>query len=152
MPVSVSVGPAVSMCAEPPGARRPGRTVTASRTRKTRRAPPPRSCRRRTPPAVIPPVAGAGRVLAHLVGEGFPGAGKTVAPILDYDLRFIPVVTVISPLRIGMCVLLSRFAPWAYGRGRRSPETEAVDVAPAEPGTLLPGGTNHPAPTPWGEQ
>ena len=47
-------------------------------------------------------------------------AGKTVAPNLDYDLSFIPVVMVIEPIRIGMC-------------------TEAVGVAPAESGTLLPG-------------
>jgi len=54
-------------------------------------------------------------------------------------LPFIPVVTVISPIGIGMCMLLSWFAPRVSRRERRSPETEAVDVAPAEPGTLLPG-------------
>jgi glutamate transport system permease protein len=61
----------------------------------------------------------------------FLHAGKVIASNLDYDLPFIPVVMVISPIRIGMCMLLSR-------REQRSPKTEAVDMAPAEPGTLLP--------------
>lgn len=78
--------------------------------------------------------------------EDFLGAGKLIASILDYDLPFIPVVTVIAPICIGMCVLLSWFAPWAFGWELRSPETEAVDVAPAEPGTLLPGGVPPTAP------
>lgn len=47
---------------------------------------------------------------------------------------------VISPICIGMCMLLSWFAQWVSRWERRSPQTEAVDVAPAEPGTLLPGG------------
>ncbi|MCX4984439.1 amino acid ABC transporter permease [Streptomyces sp. NBC_00572] len=71
--------------------------------------------------------------------EEFLHAGKLIASNLDYDLPFIPVVLVISPIYIGMCMLLSWFATWVAGRERRSPKTKAVDVAPADPGTLLPG-------------
>ncbi len=71
--------------------------------------------------------------------EEFLRAGKLIASDLDYDLLFIPVVLVISPICIGMCVLLSWFATWVARRERRNPRTKAVDVAPAEPGTLLPG-------------
>lgn len=94
-----------------------------------------------------PPVPRWGREHVPLAGD-FPGPGRLIAAILDYDLPFIPVMTVISPIRIGMCVPLSRSAPRAYGRKRHSPETEAVDVAPAEPGTLLPGGVPPTAPRP----
>ncbi|MCM2393938.1 amino acid ABC transporter permease [Streptomyces albipurpureus] len=76
--------------------------------------------------------------------EEFLHAGKLIASNLDYDLPFIPVVMVISPIYIGMCMLLSWFANWVARRQRRNPKTEAVDIAPAKPGTLLPGGT--PAP------
>lgn len=79
--------------------------------------------------------------------EEFLPIGKLIAANLDYDLPFIPVVTVISPICIGMCVLFSWAAPRASRWERRSPETEAV-VAPAEPGTLLPGGVPPTAPTP----
>ncbi|MEW1546354.1 amino acid ABC transporter permease [Streptomyces tsukubensis] len=72
--------------------------------------------------------------------EEFLHAGKLIASNLDYDLPFIPVVMVIAPIYIGLCMLLSWFANWVAKRQRRSPKTEAVDVAPAEPGTLLPGG------------
>ncbi|NEB80986.1 amino acid ABC transporter permease [Streptomyces sp. SID14478] len=71
--------------------------------------------------------------------EEFLHAGKLIASNLDYDLPFIPVVMVISPIYIGMCMLLSWFAQWVSKRQRRSPKTEAAEVAPAEPGTLLPG-------------
>ncbi|MGW5863060.1 amino acid ABC transporter permease [Streptomyces sp. NPDC055239] len=71
--------------------------------------------------------------------EEFLHAGKLIASNLDYDLPFIPVVLVISPIYIGMCMLLSWFAQWVSRRQRRNPKTEAADVAPAEPGTLLPG-------------
>ncbi|WP_405387442.1 amino acid ABC transporter permease [Streptomyces sp. NBC_01102] len=71
--------------------------------------------------------------------EEFLHAGKLIASNLDYDLPFIPVVMVISPIYIGMCMLLSWFATWMARRQRRNPKTEAVGVAPAEPGTLLPG-------------
>ncbi|MCX2184653.1 amino acid ABC transporter permease [Streptomyces sp. SKN60] len=70
--------------------------------------------------------------------EEFLHAGKLIASNLDYDLPFIPVVLVISPIYIGMCMLLSWFATWVARRERRSPRTKAVDVAPAEPPTLLP--------------
>ncbi|MGW5739263.1 MULTISPECIES: amino acid ABC transporter permease [Streptomyces] len=71
--------------------------------------------------------------------EEFLHAGKLIASNLDYDLPFIPVVLVISPIYIGMCMLLSWFAQWVSRRQRRNPKTEAADVASAEPGTLLPG-------------
>ncbi|WP_329284605.1 amino acid ABC transporter permease [Streptomyces sp. NBC_00691] len=71
--------------------------------------------------------------------EEFLHAGKLIASNLDYDLPFIPVVLVISPIYIGMCMLLSWFATWVARRERRSPKTKAVDVGPAEPETLLPG-------------
>ncbi|MFJ1826186.1 amino acid ABC transporter permease, partial [Streptomyces sp. NPDC088178] len=71
--------------------------------------------------------------------EEFLHAGKLIASNLDYDLPFIPVVMVISPIYIGMCMLLSWFATWVAKQERRNPKTKAVEVAPAEPGTLLPG-------------
>ncbi|MFD8639940.1 amino acid ABC transporter permease [Streptomyces zaomyceticus] len=71
--------------------------------------------------------------------EEFLHAGKLIASNLDYDLPFIPVVMVISPIYIGMCMLLSWFATWVARRERRSPKTKAAEVAPAEPQTLLPG-------------
>ncbi|MGW8364123.1 amino acid ABC transporter permease [Streptomyces wedmorensis] len=71
--------------------------------------------------------------------EEFLHAGKLIASDLDYDLPFIPVVLVISPIYIGMCILLSWFATWVARQERRNPRTKAVDVAPAEPGTLPPG-------------
>ncbi|MFJ9322934.1 amino acid ABC transporter permease [Streptomyces globisporus] len=72
--------------------------------------------------------------------EEFLHAGKLIASNLDYDLPFIPVVMVISPIYIGMCMLLSWFATWVAKRQRRNLKTRAVGVDPAEPGTLLPGG------------
>ncbi|WP_330333462.1 amino acid ABC transporter permease [Streptomyces sp. NBC_00536] len=71
--------------------------------------------------------------------EEFLHAGKLIASNLDYDLPFIPVVMIISPIYIGMCMLLSWFATWMARRQRRNPKTEAAQVGPAEPGTLLPG-------------
>lgn len=71
--------------------------------------------------------------------EEFLHAGKLIASNLDYDLPFIPVVMIISPIYIGMCMLLSWFATWVARRERRSPKTRAVEVAPAEPGAVLPG-------------
>ncbi|MGW2300596.1 amino acid ABC transporter permease [Streptomyces sp. NPDC001809] len=71
--------------------------------------------------------------------EEFLHAGKLIASNLDYDLPFIPVVLVISPIYIGMCMLLSWFATWVARRERRNPKTKAVDVGPAEPETPLPG-------------
>ncbi|WP_069741542.1 amino acid ABC transporter permease [Streptomyces sp. EN23] len=72
--------------------------------------------------------------------EEFLHAGKLIASNLDYDLPFIPVVMVISPIYIGMCMLLSWFATWVAKRQRRNLKTRGVGAAPAEPGTLLPGG------------
>ncbi|GGR23901.1 amino acid ABC transporter permease [Streptomyces roseolus] len=71
--------------------------------------------------------------------EEFLHAGKLIASNLDYDLPFIPVVLVISPIYIGMCMLLSWCATWVARRERRDPRTKGVDVAPAAPVTTLPG-------------
>ncbi len=72
--------------------------------------------------------------------EEFLHAGKLIASNLDYDLPFIPVVMVISPIRIGMCTLLSWCAGRVSRREQRSPKTEVVAPAAAGPGALLPGG------------
>jgi glutamate transport system permease protein len=80
--------------------------------------------------------------------EEFLHAGKLIASNLDYDLPFIPVVMVISPIYIGMCMLLSWFAGWVSRREQRSPKTEAVVLAAAGPGALLPGGEPPMAPRP----
>ncbi|MFJ2188428.1 amino acid ABC transporter permease [Kitasatospora sp. NPDC087861] len=53
--------------------------------------------------------------------EEFLHAGKLIATNLDYDLPFIPVVIVIAPIYIGMCLLLSWLARWVERRSRRSP-------------------------------
>lgn len=66
----------------------------------------------------------------------FLHTGKLIVSDLDYDVPFIPVVMVISPICIGMCMLLSWFAGRVSRREQRRPRTEAV--APAEPGMLLP--------------
>ncbi|KOU00630.1 amino acid ABC transporter permease [Streptomyces sp. NRRL F-5755] len=71
--------------------------------------------------------------------EEFLHAGKLIASNLDYDLPFIPVVLIISPIYIGMCMLLSWCAYRVAKRQRKSLKTEAVDVNAPEPGTLLPG-------------
>ncbi|WP_030659984.1 amino acid ABC transporter permease [Streptomyces rimosus] len=71
--------------------------------------------------------------------EEFLHAGKLIASNLDYDLPFIPVVLIISPVYIGMCMLLSWCAYRVAERQRKSLKTEAVDVNAPEPGTLLPG-------------
>ncbi|MGA4541340.1 amino acid ABC transporter permease [Uniformispora flossi] len=52
--------------------------------------------------------------------EEFLYAGKQIATNLDYSLPFIPVVMVIAPIYIGMCMLLSGLAKWVESRGRRS--------------------------------
>ncbi|NUU25253.1 MAG: amino acid ABC transporter permease [Streptomycetaceae bacterium] len=51
--------------------------------------------------------------------EEFLYAGKQIATNLDYSLPFIPVVMVIAPIYIGMCMLLSGLAKWLERRGRR---------------------------------
>ncbi|MFE5794165.1 amino acid ABC transporter permease [Streptomyces sp. NPDC056503] len=71
--------------------------------------------------------------------EEFLHAGKLIASNLDYDLPFIPVVLVISPIYIGMCMLLSWCATWVARRESRDPRTKGVDVAPAAPVITLPG-------------
>ncbi|MEU1283070.1 amino acid ABC transporter permease [Kitasatospora sp. NPDC005856] len=53
--------------------------------------------------------------------EEFLHAGKLIATNLDYDLPFIPVVMVIAPIYIGMCLLLSWLARFVERRSRRSP-------------------------------
>ncbi|MEU3710948.1 amino acid ABC transporter permease [Streptomyces catenulae] len=78
--------------------------------------------------------------------EEFLHAGKLIASNLDYDLPFIPVVMIISPIYIGLCMLLSALATWVSRRQRRNPKVEAAEVGPPEPGTLLPGAGQHPAP------
>ncbi|MFJ5925945.1 amino acid ABC transporter permease [Kitasatospora sp. NPDC092948] len=65
--------------------------------------------------------------------EEFLHAGKLIATNLDYDLPFIPVVMVISPIYIGMCLLLSWLAKWLERRARRSPREGATPVAAAAP-------------------
>ncbi|TSB18253.1 amino acid ABC transporter permease [Streptomyces sp. NBC_01525] len=78
--------------------------------------------------------------------EEFLHAGKLIASNLDYDLPFIPVVMIISPIYIGLCMLLSALATWVSRRQRRNPKVEAAEVGPPEPGTLLPGAGQHPVP------
>jgi len=65
--------------------------------------------------------------------EEFLHAGKLIATNLDYDLPFIPVVMVIAPIYIGMCLLLSWLAKWLERRARRSPREGATPVAAAAP-------------------
>ncbi|UZJ33552.1 amino acid ABC transporter permease [Streptomyces endophytica] len=77
--------------------------------------------------------------------EEFLHAGKLIASNLDYDLPFIPVVMIIAPIYIGMCMLLSWFANWVSRRQMRNPKVESADVAAAEPGNLLPGDHQRPA-------
>ncbi|GAU67203.1 putative glutamate ABC transporter permease protein [Streptomyces sp. NBRC 110611] len=76
--------------------------------------------------------------------EEFLHAGKLIASNLDYDLPFIPVVLIISPVYIGMCMLLSWLANWVSRRQLRNPKVEAAEVAAPEPGTLLPGSRHQP--------
>ncbi|MBD0739920.1 amino acid ABC transporter permease [Streptomyces sp. CBMA29] len=65
--------------------------------------------------------------------EEFLYAGKLIATNLDYDLPFIPVVMVIAPIYIGMCMLLSWFANWLANRERRSPKVKDMPVTVAAP-------------------
>ncbi|MET9397689.1 amino acid ABC transporter permease [Kitasatospora sp. NPDC002965] len=71
--------------------------------------------------------------------EEFLHAGKLIATNLDYDLPFIPVVMVIAPVYIGMCLLLSWFARWIEQRSRRSPRVRGgAPVADADVSMGLP--------------
>ncbi|MGW5353904.1 amino acid ABC transporter permease [Streptomyces sp. NPDC004031] len=60
--------------------------------------------------------------------QEFLYSGKLIATNLDYDLPFIPVVMVIAPIYIGMCMLLSWCANRLARHERRSPRAEAVPV------------------------
>ncbi|WP_424211120.1 amino acid ABC transporter permease [Streptomyces sp. BI20] len=71
--------------------------------------------------------------------EEFLHAGKLIASNLDYDLPFIPVVMIISPIYIGMCMLLSWFAVRMARRQRRNPKVHAATVAPIGPAGPTPG-------------
>ncbi|MER7751593.1 amino acid ABC transporter permease [Kitasatospora sp. NPDC097643] len=74
--------------------------------------------------------------------EEFLHAGKLIATNLDYDLPFIPVVIVITPIYIGMCLLLSWLARWVERRSRRSPRMRGgAPVARAEVALGLPPST-----------
>ncbi|WP_329173567.1 amino acid ABC transporter permease [Streptomyces sp. NBC_01477] len=55
-------------------------------------------------------------------------SGKLIATNLDYDLPFIPVVMVIAPVYIGMCMLLSWCANLIAKHERRSPRAKGVAV------------------------
>ncbi|WP_406111459.1 amino acid ABC transporter permease [Kitasatospora purpeofusca] len=71
--------------------------------------------------------------------EEFLHAGKLIATNLDYDLPFIPVVMVIAPIYIGMCLLLSWFARWVERQSRRRPSMRGgAPVASAEVAMGLP--------------
>ncbi|MFI1203262.1 amino acid ABC transporter permease [Streptomyces sp. NPDC020883] len=70
--------------------------------------------------------------------EEFLHAGKLIAANLDYDLPFIPVVMIVSPVYIGLCMLLSWLATWVARRQRRSPKVDTDEVAAPEPATLRP--------------
>ncbi|MER7579191.1 amino acid ABC transporter permease [Kitasatospora sp. NPDC097691] len=71
--------------------------------------------------------------------EEFLHAGKLIATNLDYDLPFIPVVIVIAPIYIGMCLLLSWLARFVEKRSRRSPSVRGgAPVAKAEVAMGLP--------------
>ncbi|MYR28355.1 MULTISPECIES: amino acid ABC transporter permease [unclassified Streptomyces] len=69
--------------------------------------------------------------------EEFLHAGKLIASNLDYDLPFIPVVMVISPVYIGMCMLLSWLAQWLARRERRDPRAKAARAPEPGPGAPL---------------
>jgi glutamate transport system permease protein len=60
--------------------------------------------------------------------QEFLYAGKLIATNLDYDLPFIPVVMIIAPIYIGMCMLLSWFATWVARQERRNPKVSAKTV------------------------
>jgi glutamate transport system permease protein len=60
--------------------------------------------------------------------QEFLYAGKLIATNLNYDLPFIPVVMIIAPIYIGMCMLLSWFATWVARQERRNPKVSARTV------------------------
>ncbi|HEY5837331.1 amino acid ABC transporter permease [Streptomyces sp.] len=65
--------------------------------------------------------------------QEFLYAGKLIATDLDYGLPFIPVVMVIAPVYIGMCVALSWFAGRLARQERRSPKVRGTPVTVAPP-------------------
>lgn len=65
--------------------------------------------------------------------QEFLYAGKLIATNLDYDLPFIPVVMVIAPVYIGMCMLLSWSATWLSRRERRDPKTRGTPITATIP-------------------
>ncbi|MFD7924244.1 amino acid ABC transporter permease [Streptomyces sp. NPDC059740] len=67
--------------------------------------------------------------------EEFLHAGRLIASNLDYDLPFIPVVMVISPIYIGLCMLLSWVANLVGRRERRDVRTKGMRRSPRA-GTL----------------
>ncbi|EDY45045.1 amino acid ABC transporter permease [Streptomyces sp. SPB074] len=69
--------------------------------------------------------------------EEFLHAGKLIASNLDYDLPFIPVVMVIAPLYIGMCMVLSWLAHLLARRERRDPKADAATTPEPGPGAPL---------------
>ncbi|GHH77522.1 amino acid ABC transporter permease [Kitasatospora indigofera] len=69
--------------------------------------------------------------------EEFLHAGKLIATNLDYDLPFIPVVMVIAPVYIGLCLALSWLARWVERRSRHSPRTRGG--APVAEAGVVPG-------------
>ncbi|WP_433893536.1 amino acid ABC transporter permease [Streptomyces sp. CA-111067] len=60
--------------------------------------------------------------------QEFLYAGKLIATNLDYDLPFIPVVMVIAPIYIGMCMLLSWCANRLARLQRHSQKTAEAPV------------------------
>ncbi|WP_028801914.1 hypothetical protein [Streptomyces sp. 142MFCol3.1] len=74
--------------------------------------------------------------------------GKPLARNVDYDVPFVLVPVAPPPSRTGTCMPHHWVALGAARRERHGPKTEAVHGAPAEPGTLLPGGGPPTAPRP----
>jgi glutamate transport system permease protein len=74
---------------------------------------------------VLVPQASLGFLISY---QEFLYAGKLIAANLDYDLPFIPVVMIIAPIYIGMCMLLSWLATWVARQERRNPKVSARTV------------------------
>jgi glutamate transport system permease protein len=71
--------------------------------------------------------------------EEFLYTGKLIATNLNYGLPFIPVVLVISPIYIGMCMLLSALAKWVAEHNRRGPIADDAEIADPGPVPVVPG-------------
>lgn len=124
------------------GRREAALALAMRKTQVMAYVPVPQAVRAMPPVVISRPVAALEDTsLRFLITyEEFLHAGKLIASNLDYDLPFIPVVMVISPIHIGMCMLLSWCAGRVSRREQRSPKTEVVAPATAGPGALLPGG------------